>query len=196
MHSQPSLKSYLLEAWFCKNATYHLPCVIRIALLIINHHSGIKMVIINDHEYLCEEELRLQEDRERTAYWKKWGSYLSERQWATGLTSSLIFIPEKPTNLYSQFERIIRKLSWPISFLDWQLSRADGDAWTCVLVKAAQIWNMLISRFPAWPRTLPDISVGWRRYSRGVWFSWTSQYRIQFLEWKRSFLKGAAVRPI
>ncbi len=29
------------------------------------------------------EELRLQEDRERTAYWKRWGPYLSERQWGT-----------------------------------------------------------------------------------------------------------------
>ncbi|KAL9613951.1 MAG: hypothetical protein Q9167_001565 [Letrouitia subvulpina] len=33
--------------------------------------------------YLCEEEKRLQEDRERTKYWKRWGSYLAERQWAT-----------------------------------------------------------------------------------------------------------------
>ena len=41
------------------------------------------MVVTDHHEYLCEEEKRLKEDRERKKYWKKWGSYLSERQWAT-----------------------------------------------------------------------------------------------------------------
>ncbi|MBC7882308.1 MAG: glucosidase [Anaerolineae bacterium] len=29
------------------------------------------------------EQIRLQADRERTAYWKRWGSYLSDRQWGT-----------------------------------------------------------------------------------------------------------------
>ena len=43
------------------------------------------MVKIDDHhEYLSEEEKRLREDRERTKYWKKWGPYVAERQWATG----------------------------------------------------------------------------------------------------------------
>lgn len=42
------------------------------------------MVLIENQEYLCEEEKRLKQDRERTAYWKKWGTYLAERQWATG----------------------------------------------------------------------------------------------------------------
>jgi hypothetical protein len=46
------------------------------------------MVILDDHEYLCDEEIRLKEDRERTRYWKKWGPYVAERQWATG---TLIF---------------------------------------------------------------------------------------------------------
>ena len=41
------------------------------------------MVITNKHEYLCEEEKRLRDDRKRTTYWKKWGSYVAERQWAT-----------------------------------------------------------------------------------------------------------------
>lgn len=30
-----------------------------------------------------EELHRLQEDRARTKHWKRWGPYLSERQWAT-----------------------------------------------------------------------------------------------------------------
>ena len=43
------------------------------------------MVRIDHHEYLSEEENRLKEDRERTKYWKRWGPYVAERQWATGI---------------------------------------------------------------------------------------------------------------
>lgn len=32
---------------------------------------------------MTEEKKRLEEDRERTAHWKRWGPYLSERQWGT-----------------------------------------------------------------------------------------------------------------
>ena len=32
---------------------------------------------------MTREEKRLQEDRERKANWKRWGPYLSERQWGT-----------------------------------------------------------------------------------------------------------------
>jgi hypothetical protein len=32
---------------------------------------------------MTQEEARLAADRDRTAYWKRWGSYLSERQWGT-----------------------------------------------------------------------------------------------------------------
>jgi hypothetical protein len=46
------------------------------------------MVRIDHHEYLTEEEKRLKEDRERTKYWKKWGPYVAERQWATGNSRS------------------------------------------------------------------------------------------------------------
>jgi len=43
------------------------------------------MVVVNNQEYLCAEEQRLKEDRERKRYWKKWGPYTAERQWATGM---------------------------------------------------------------------------------------------------------------
>ncbi|PHH73070.1 hypothetical protein CDD80_4075 [Ophiocordyceps camponoti-rufipedis] len=33
--------------------------------------------------YITDEEKRLKEDRERVKYWKKWGPYVAERQWAT-----------------------------------------------------------------------------------------------------------------
>lgn len=32
---------------------------------------------------MTPEELRLEEARERKAHWKRWGPYLSERQWGT-----------------------------------------------------------------------------------------------------------------
>ncbi|PHH83110.1 hypothetical protein CDD82_3520 [Ophiocordyceps australis] len=41
------------------------------------------MVVFDGFEYLTEEEKRLKEDRERVRYWKKWGPYVAERQWAT-----------------------------------------------------------------------------------------------------------------
>lgn len=47
------------------------------------------MVLIDGAEFLTEEEKRLKEDRERTKYWKKWGPYVSERQWSTGMLASL-----------------------------------------------------------------------------------------------------------
>ncbi|KAH0544822.1 hypothetical protein FGG08_001051 [Glutinoglossum americanum] len=42
------------------------------------------MVVLDQHEFLCEEERRLKDDRERKKYWKRWGPYVAERQWATG----------------------------------------------------------------------------------------------------------------
>ena len=41
------------------------------------------MVLEGKEEVLSAEEHRLREDRERTKYWKRWGSYTAERQWAT-----------------------------------------------------------------------------------------------------------------
>lgn len=46
------------------------------------------MVVFDNHEYLTEEERRLKEDRNRVKYWKKWGPYVAERQWATGVSWS------------------------------------------------------------------------------------------------------------
>jgi hypothetical protein len=42
------------------------------------------MVIVDGEECVTEEERRLRQDRDRQKYWKRWGSYVSERQWATG----------------------------------------------------------------------------------------------------------------
>ena len=43
------------------------------------------MVVMDKAEILSAEEQRLKEDRERKKYWKKWGPYTAERQWATGM---------------------------------------------------------------------------------------------------------------
>ena len=43
------------------------------------------MVVHDNFEYLTAEETRLKEDRNRTKYWKRWGPYVAERQWATGM---------------------------------------------------------------------------------------------------------------
>lgn len=41
------------------------------------------MVLVNRHEFVTEEERRLRDDRKKKQYWKKWGPYVAERQWAT-----------------------------------------------------------------------------------------------------------------
>ncbi|KAI9741177.1 MAG: hypothetical protein M1834_002890 [Cirrosporium novae-zelandiae] len=41
------------------------------------------MVVIENFEYLTQEEQRLAQDRSREKYWKKWGPYVAERAYAT-----------------------------------------------------------------------------------------------------------------
>ncbi|MEM7761378.1 MAG: glucosidase [Cyanobacteria bacterium P01_A01_bin.40] len=38
---------------------------------------------MSEPQRLTQEEIRLQENRERKAYWRRWGCYLSNRQWGT-----------------------------------------------------------------------------------------------------------------
>jgi len=38
---------------------------------------------MSESQKLTQEEIRLKEDREREAYWRRWGCYLSNRQWGT-----------------------------------------------------------------------------------------------------------------
>jgi hypothetical protein len=62
------------------------------------------MVKIEDHEYLCEEEKRLKADRLREKYWKKWGPYVAERQWATGTLYCPRAVITLPTEANHDFE--------------------------------------------------------------------------------------------
>lgn len=58
-------------------------------VLSVHRHPGKKghetgtMVFVDNKEVSSKEEERLKEDRQRTKYWKKWGPYTAERQWAT-----------------------------------------------------------------------------------------------------------------
>lgn len=66
------------------------------------------MVVYDNHEILAAEERRLKEDRHRTKYWKKWGSYLPERQWATGSSYS-----RRPRTLCAAVPRHVGMLGKP-----------------------------------------------------------------------------------
>jgi hypothetical protein len=48
------------------------------------------MVIFDSREYLAEEEKRVKEDNDRIKYWKKWGPYVAERQWATSMPMNIL----------------------------------------------------------------------------------------------------------
>lgn len=41
------------------------------------------MVIVDKQDVVSAEEKRLREDRDRVKYWKQFGPYTAERQWAT-----------------------------------------------------------------------------------------------------------------
>lgn len=71
------------------------------------------MVLIDGAEFLTEEEKRLKEDRERTKYWKKWGPYVAERQWSTGMFNvhELLFCVMDAD--IKQSERTTRTLFFP-----------------------------------------------------------------------------------
>lgn len=47
------------------------------------------------NRYTSVEEWRLEQDAKKAAHWKRWGPYLSERQWVRALTSSplLLLLP-------------------------------------------------------------------------------------------------------
>lgn len=63
------------------------------------------MVLVDKQHILSQEEGRLKEDRDRTKYWKRWGPYVSERQWATVREDysyvPMIFCPEEACSLFS-----------------------------------------------------------------------------------------------
>lgn len=52
----------------------YIDCIVYLYLAAIDMSESPKLTL---------EEIRLQQDREKTAYWRRWGCYLSNRQWGT-----------------------------------------------------------------------------------------------------------------
>jgi hypothetical protein len=68
------------------------------------------MVIVQGKEFLTEEEKRLRKDRDRKEYWKRWGPYVAERQWATGMPCIIIFwLSVQMLTSNVQFEKTTRE---------------------------------------------------------------------------------------
>lgn len=85
------------------------------------------MVRIDQIDLLSEEEKRLKEDREKTKYWKKWGPYVAERQWATGIYPTYFVVFDPNADNIVKFVRITVLMVMPgavssvSSFNQWQL---------------------------------------------------------------------------
>ena len=65
-----------LDAFATVIYTIHLPHrhqqTLSLRLLPLIPAHSVTMVIVDQYEYLSEEEKRLKDDRERKKYWKKW----------------------------------------------------------------------------------------------------------------------------
>lgn len=128
------------------------------------------MVVFDGHEFLTEEEKRLKEDRERTKYWKKWGPYVAERQWATGTPS-----PSPPSAPRANW------LTFP------QLGRTTAPMEMPGIVRAplGRLLQPLTDpcpRFPARPCPLASFQMGRGRNRWRLGHSWVSEHCIWLLE--------------
>ena len=87
------------------------------------------MVLIENQEYLCEEEKRLKQDRERTAYWKRWVPTLPR---GSGQLVSLLNQHARANLICIQSAKITRE--YPCChrhcLLLTNFSSPDGDAWS------------------------------------------------------------------
>lgn len=71
------------------------------------------MVRIDHVDLLSVEEKRLKEDREKTKYWKKWGPYVAERQWATGIYPTSFVVVDPAADNVAQFVRTTVLMAMP-----------------------------------------------------------------------------------
>lgn len=69
------------------------------------------MVLVDNVEVLTEEEKRLRQDFKREKYWKRWGCYTAERQWATGWTTCAAITASLLTIL--KFEKTTQQMAMP-----------------------------------------------------------------------------------
>src|SRR5262245_50598759 len=63
----------------------HMPCIFfpAVASNVVQDNTRLEAQFNRRGGYMTQEALRLQQARERTAHWRRWGPYLSERQWGT-----------------------------------------------------------------------------------------------------------------
>lgn len=126
------------------------------------------MVVFDNHEFLTAEEKRLKEDRHRTKYWKKWGSYLAERQWATGLSYATI----------ASFSCAFRPHEAPDERV--KSSRADAMLLQCEKIIAPTATPGAVSNTASVPRQTPS-SPELHLHNRGTWGPRDHESKIGFL---------------
>ncbi|KAL5345873.1 hypothetical protein ACLOAV_008899 [Pseudogymnoascus australis] len=85
------------------------------------------MVRIDHVDLLSVEEKRLKEDREKTKYWKKWGPYVAERQWATGIYPTSFVVVDPAADNVAQFVRTTVLMAMPGAERLFGLSNPQGN---------------------------------------------------------------------
>lgn len=136
------------------------------------------MVVFDGHEYLTEEERRLKEDRERLKYWKKWGPYVAERQWATGNQSPA----------QSAAGSLMRHPMTDLVAVREDYSH-DGDAWSRKLAQSsaslAASADPHLARLSTRPRPFPRLQMGRGWHRRRVRHPRPAEHWLQLLERRR-----------
>jgi hypothetical protein len=140
------------------------------------------MVLIENQEYLTEEEKRLKQDRERTAYWKRWGPYVAERQWATGNTVRSFLPCTRLTS--SQSAKITREYPRCQSYstLLTNFRSHDGDAWSREYSRSVHCAITNCYRLHTRHGTVPRLPMGRGRYCWCVRLPRLAEHRLCFLE--------------
>lgn len=126
------------------------------------------MVRIDQVDLLSEEEKRLKQDTEKTKYWKKWGPYVAERQWATGIdpaSSSGVFGPAADNIV--KFVRI----TVPMVTLGAVSS-----------VSSFNQWQLIVCRLHARRRPLKGFQMGRGWHCRRFRYTRLPEHRIRILE--------------
>lgn len=145
------------------------------------------MVVFDGHEYLTAEEKRLKEDRDRVKYWKKWGPYVAERQWATGRPFPFCTVSSArlDTNL---FDNQCVRITVPTVMLGAVSATLQKVAYPVLLILNLLWYN----RFHSRPCPISSFPMGRGRYCWRFRHSWPAKRCICFLE--RGRVRASATR--
>jgi hypothetical protein len=125
------------------------------------------MVRIDQVDLLSAEEKRLKEDREKTKYWKKWGPYVAERQWATGIYPTSFVVLDLAADNIGKFVRI--------TVLMVMLGAVSS-------VSSFNQWQLIVCRLHSRRRPLKSFQVGRGWYCRRFRYTWVPEHRVRILE--------------